>query len=209
MENLTPTLKKNRLKIENAAMELILAKGIEATTISDISAKTAMQRRTVYNHFASKELIVKSLFDKTSKKIIEALNVTHDYSQYENGFKRIKHLFKNYVSTILTYKEEACFIVHYDYYYASKIDEHTLFDVLGKTRFDNVLELFNEGIKDGSINLRGHDPLNVFMIMGVTLFDTVAKRLYQNAEKQSLTYEEQTFIHSLSEILLEGIRNPC
>ncbi|MCP4394055.1 MAG: TetR/AcrR family transcriptional regulator [Alphaproteobacteria bacterium] len=67
-----PTQDKRELII-NAAIELIVREGLQATSMSSIAKKAGVAAGTIYTYFASKNKLVTSVF----KKI--ALRITDDF----------------------------------------------------------------------------------------------------------------------------------
>ncbi len=60
-----------RAQIMDAAQQLFLAKGYEATTIEDVLTAVGIAKGTLYHHFRSKEAILEGIVARACKEIAE------------------------------------------------------------------------------------------------------------------------------------------
>jgi AcrR family transcriptional regulator len=64
---------KTRKKLKEAALDVFSEKGVEATTIEDITEKADLGKGTLYRHFTDKEEVVLVLVDDAIEHLIERL----------------------------------------------------------------------------------------------------------------------------------------
>lgn len=60
-----------RAQIMDAAQQLFLAKGYEATTVEDVLAAVGIAKGTLYHHFRSKEAILEGIVARTCQEVAE------------------------------------------------------------------------------------------------------------------------------------------
>ena len=92
-------VKKTKLAIENAMMELIEIKGYSKVKIIDIANKAQVNRNTIYLHYQSKEDIVLSILDRhhgelnVEKKLI-------DFIKFKGQKSDIHRLFSDLINSL-------------------------------------------------------------------------------------------------------------
>lgn len=64
---------KTRRKLKEAALDVFSEKGVEATTVEDITEKADLGKGTLYRHFADKEEMVITLVDEAIEHLIVRL----------------------------------------------------------------------------------------------------------------------------------------
>lgn len=159
-------------KILEASKEIFNEVGISKATMNIVADKTGYARRTIYRYFESKEDIAY----KVMLTYMEEWNRAQKY-MYEdlsgNGLNKLEeHLLR-----LLTYMEENLnimkFMSDFDYYFRDskkyKLDEQMGVEVnktyhLCDTLFENLI---NEGIVDGSIDLKDQLDMVVATITNV------------------------------------------
>jgi AcrR family transcriptional regulator len=65
---------QNHQKIVQAATELFYHFGVHKTNMDDVAKKAGVTKRTVYQHFKNKEVLVEMVMTETSKHLSEKLN---------------------------------------------------------------------------------------------------------------------------------------
>ncbi len=65
---------QNRQKIISAAGELFYHFGVHKTNMEDVAKKAGVTKRTVYQHFQNKEVLVEMVMAETSKHFSDQLN---------------------------------------------------------------------------------------------------------------------------------------
>jgi AcrR family transcriptional regulator len=117
MENnqLSKTLKKHREKILLKSLDLFLANGIHQTTIQMIAKATKVTKKTIFNHFQTKDILATELQMMILEKYIEKridVQLSNDHV-----VDRIRSFLK---SLIVLSKEEIKYIKYitmFDFYY--------------------------------------------------------------------------------------------
>lgn len=67
-----------RESILDAAVEAFIDQGFERTSMDAIAERANASKRTVYNHFSSKELLIEEAFNRFLKKAFEAKKINYD-----------------------------------------------------------------------------------------------------------------------------------
>ena len=75
--NLTRSQQK-RADIINAAIEEFKTSGFNATSMDTIAARAKVSKRTVYNHFESKESLFTEICDASSDAVMETMEIEFD-----------------------------------------------------------------------------------------------------------------------------------
>jgi AcrR family transcriptional regulator len=61
---LTPKGQRTRVRIVDAAAQLIHERGVTATTLEDVKAAAAVSNSQLYHYFANKEALVRAVIDR-------------------------------------------------------------------------------------------------------------------------------------------------
>jgi AcrR family transcriptional regulator len=82
-EKLDPRVKRTRLLLEEAFMELIQEKGFQAVTVQDITERAGVNRATFYGHFADKYALLdhsirQGFLQEIDKRMLNACHLTLD-----------------------------------------------------------------------------------------------------------------------------------
>ena len=78
-----PRVKRTRLLLEQAFMDLIEEKGFQAVTVQDITEKAGVNRATFYAHFADKYALLdhrirQGFIEEIDKRMLNACHLTKD-----------------------------------------------------------------------------------------------------------------------------------
>ena len=65
--------KEKTQRLQDAGLELFLEKGIEATTIDDVTGRAQVAKGSFYRYFADKEALVEALFSPISRAVFAAM----------------------------------------------------------------------------------------------------------------------------------------
>jgi TetR/AcrR family transcriptional regulator, transcriptional repressor for nem operon len=71
-ETLTPKGRRTRVRIIDAAAELIYKRGVTATTLEDVKAAAAVSSSQLYHYFANKETLVQAVIDRQADTLVAA-----------------------------------------------------------------------------------------------------------------------------------------
>ena len=82
-EKVDPRVKRTRVLLENAFMELIQEKGFQAVTVQDITERAGVNRATFYAHFADKYALLdhnirQGFLAEIDKRMLNACHLTLD-----------------------------------------------------------------------------------------------------------------------------------
>ena len=73
---------KTKIKILKSAVELIIEKGFDKTTLREIAKHAGVSNPTIYNYFASKEKLLFAYIEQKHKESIEILESIEDFHTY-------------------------------------------------------------------------------------------------------------------------------
>ena len=71
-------IEKKREQILEAAVQEFQERGFQGTSMDRISERANVSKRTVYNHFESKEALFKAIVELIFNEISETLNIVYD-----------------------------------------------------------------------------------------------------------------------------------
>src|SRR5512140_2009237 len=82
-EKIDPRVKRTRLLLEQAFMELIQEKGFQAVTVQDITERAGVNRATFYAHFPDKYALLdhrirQGFIEEIDKRMLNACHLTRD-----------------------------------------------------------------------------------------------------------------------------------
>ncbi len=72
---------KKRLQILDTAEDLFHRQGVEHTSMDQLAIEANVSKRTVYNHFATKEVLFKAITDRMITRLTEGRSLQFDPSQ--------------------------------------------------------------------------------------------------------------------------------
>jgi AcrR family transcriptional regulator len=142
-------------RILEASLRLFSEKGIRETTIKDIAKEVGITEGAIYRHFATKEDIVKELFKSYSEKFYNKLTqAVRSKGSYTDRFLKTVEAFLSFC-----FENPSAFkyLNLFHYLRARNVKE---FSPLPK---DAVVELLEEGIKEGFIKVRLEYALAMFV----------------------------------------------
>ena len=76
------TKEKTKIKILKSAVDLIIEKGFENTTLREIAKEAGVSNPTIYNYFPSKEKLLFGYIEQKHKEAIEILEGIEDFNTY-------------------------------------------------------------------------------------------------------------------------------
>jgi len=197
---------KNKIFIIKCAKKIFLEKGIASTSIADVAKEAKMERKTIYNHFQTKEMIAEHIFINSLEAISQSMDELIDYSSANNGFERVKAFFVHYVDTLLKLKEEVLFTVHYDYYFRATAKTDYVSNVMMAHQHPEVIEFVNQGIIDGSIGLDNKEIVPAFRIIGLAMMSYVSRVLFRGHIIEAEMGITEKSVYEFLDLLLKGIR---
>lgn len=138
-----------RERILEVAERLLIRKGIDNVSLSEIARETRMTRATLYEYFPNKQEMAWAIF----QKIMEDIYVTHaaDLSQPQgNGFQRIENFMQMLVGLLETHPEHLRFIVEFNTLYAREGNPARVRQCWAGG-YDMLTQMIRMGMSDGSL----------------------------------------------------------
>ncbi len=150
---LSPTKQKTRDKIIKASKKLFYKYGIEKTTLIEIAVESGMNRRTVYDHFSNKNMIISKILkqyfselydidlsiiieDTEIKKLKKLIHIVYD--RYMDNPTIMKFIFNYYQMNPVNIEEEKYVIRENDN--VEKLFNFINFSKVRKGREDELME---------------------------------------------------------------------
>ncbi len=203
----SPTKQKNRKKIVNTSKALFLKNGIGQTTMIDISKACKMERKTIYNYFESKELIAEYIFEEVMIKLFNEISSNYDLSGCTTSHEKFKRLFVNIVKSLFKLKEDIIYTVHYDYFFHNKANPDILSHAMSDFQQKEIYHIINEETKDGTINLRGQEPLEIFSMLGQAIMAFASRMFFRGHIIEEETGLKEEELYQYVDILMDGIKS--
>jgi AcrR family transcriptional regulator len=138
-----------RERILEVAERLLIQKGIDNVSLSEIARETRMTRATLYEYFPNKQEMAWAIF----QKIMEDIYVAHasDLSLPQgNGFQRLENFMGMLVGLLETHPEHLRFIVEFNTLYAREGNPARVRQGWAGG-YDMLTQIIREGKTDGSL----------------------------------------------------------
>lgn len=175
-----------RDRILAAAFDLFLLQGVTATTIEDICDRADVANRTFFNHFATRQDMVRALAERRLMNLHDVVSRLVGHSAPE----RLVGVFDDIAATLVKSGDT----------YREMIGEMFASTGYGVQRgfglHDTFLELVKDGVADGDISTR-HDPQTLADIIVGALFGGL---MNWTADK---TYSLKTGLHDMAMALTD------
>jgi AcrR family transcriptional regulator len=175
-----------RDRILAAAFDLFLLQGVTATTIEDICERADVANRTFFNHFATRQDMVRALAERRLLNLHDVVSSGAGGSATE----RLVGVFDDIAATLIksgdTYREMIG-----EMFASTGYGVHRGFGL-----HDTFLELVKDGVADGDISAR-HDPQTLADIIVGALFGGL---MNWTADK---TYSLKTGLHDMAVALTD------
>ena len=146
--NSIPKEKKDAIAA-NAA-KIFLLHGIEKATIKEIALSSKVGEATIYRHYKTKVQLAILAADYLQKEVFSSYFLSYDH---ENGFEGLKAFYMVFAEVYENHPEYYRFLDEFDIF-ASKTEEGDKADYeSGISHFEDIyLSLYNQGIKDNTVN---------------------------------------------------------
>ena len=201
------TRAKNRKKIADVARQLFYTKGIEHTTVMDIVREVEMERKTFYNYFTDKEEIADYIYYLTIETLYEEGFTVDDYKGLPSGYEKIKKYYSSIVNQCVTHPQELLYFVHYDYYFRKKPNLAMVREFYRTKGIQNPVELFIEGVEDGTIDIDGEDPSTRFTLIDQSIGSYASRLILREYGDKNGTKEiDFSPLYDLLNIHLKAIK---
>lgn len=196
---LSRTILKTRRKILESSYRLFCSEGIFKTTMVDISEATGITRRTLYNHFNTKEEISLLLHRLLLKDILNHCESINNFNKI--SIDNLKQCMCNLFNEITGDKDRLSYIVNFDQYAQ---EHHDLFNeedlfvqfLLNNSSMVEFLETFkNNGFfSDNSISPE---------LLAKVYFESLIAFMERVSFRERTIVEEGMYIQSDFEMLID------
>lgn len=195
--------RQTRLNIVNAALKLFSQKGLEGTSIRDISVEAGESLSTVYYYFDDKTDLYRSVIMETMTTtmgpILEAENDTSG-----DSIQRLKRLTSVYLKTLAENPEPAMMLLHA----MVLVIEHGQLPFLGilRPRLGVIEDLIREGQENGEIKkvspaLASHSLLGTIIWF---FFENFAAARVEEWPNKDISVKE--YSDYINKMLIESLR---
>lgn len=190
--------------VVDVATKLFLERGIAEVTIKDIAIEAEIGEATIYRHFLKKANIVLAVVLKLKEKVFGGY---FDLSKGKTGFEKVEMFYYSYLRIFEKSPEYFYFISEFDAYMqmeeGTSLEEYEKEVDTFKTQF---LEIYSEGIKDGSI--KKVDDIEVFYLSTTHSLLELCKKLSAKVAflKQDKTNKKADELECLIKIILNSLK---
>ena len=149
---------KNKIKILQSAVDLIIEKGFENASLREMAKNAGVSNPTIYNYFPSKEKLLYAYIEQKHKETIDIIHNIEDFHTYT-----LREQLQTLIETELElYLEDREFIIQIAdmVFHSSGFKVSALYETNGLF-IDTVEEMLNISIEAGEIQappLREHMP---------------------------------------------------
>ncbi len=195
--------RQTRANIVNAALKLFSQRGLDGTSIRDISVEAGESLSTVYYYFDDKTDLYRSVVTEamaaTIPPILEAEGDTSG-----DTLKRLKRLLSVYLDTLLDFPEPAMMLLHA----MVLVIEHGQLPFLGlmQPRMKAIEEIIREGQSKGEIK-KINPVIATHSLLGTIIwffFENFASENVPDWPNRDLKVEE--YKDYIDKMLIEGLR---
>jgi len=200
---------QTRQKIINVSKNYFMSKGYKDTLISDIASEIKIDRRTVYRHFESKELILLEILSAAFKDFSKHLLETEFKIRY-NVFEKIDVLFDKYFDYFKTNNYMFLLVGMLDRNLSTESrNSKSYLCFIETSKVPDVLlgELIQEGIDNGMIRNEITSEITAISINNALL--SLASRIATQKEKldNEQHIESWKMLEILADLLISGLKN--
>lgn len=204
---------RQRQAILAAAEELFIDKGLIETSISEIARSAGVDRSTVYRYFANMEEIAWAIEHEILKRFYSIPQP--DFSDMSrSGYEQIQEYAARYLDFSRDNERSIRFNAELDHFYSHNKtvenikryypDEYQMEDPLN----DPLYRLIQKGMADGSIREDMDPRLTAFSIMNALSGATQRVAGRKHILLEAKYYDPFSFVTTLVDILLVGIKAP-
>lgn len=138
-----------RERILEVAERLLIRKGIDNVSLSEIAQEARMTRATLYEYFPNKQEVAWAIFQKVMEDIYAA-DASHFSQPQGNGLQRIGNFMQMLVGLLETHPEHLRFIVEFNTLYAHEGNPARVRQGWAGG-YENLVQIVRDGIADGSL----------------------------------------------------------
>jgi len=196
-KTLSRTILKTRRRILDTSFRLFARDGIALTTMVDIAQAVGLTRRTLYNHYDTKEEIALLLHHYLLDHVLE--NCSHSMNPEEMNRDGIRRCLETLYTSLTEDRDRLTFIVYFDQYFRERNDL-----LEEENRFVNYL-IKHTGIKKALASMRDrgdfHDPAMKPELVTKVCFESLIAYMERICFREE-AYREHGFVRSHDFMLL-------
>ena len=172
----------------------------------DIAEASGLGRKTIYNYFENKDIIAEYIFQNKMDTMFNLIVSDIRFEDHLSNHEKIKKLFKIFLDKLFELKEEIIYTVHYDYYFHKKANPTFMLKLIEKADLKVLLfDIFSND--DGSIDMKGKDPINQLSMMGQALMAFVSRMFFRGHIINEESGVSEANLYDFIDILTDGIKN--
>jgi AcrR family transcriptional regulator len=197
---------ETRQAILDAARELFVTEGVEATTMRAIAAKIGYTPTAIYHHFQDKEGLIVELCMADFRALGQSL---YKIGRIEDPVERLRRMGMAYADFALSNPSQ------YRFMFMTLI-EHPMLDSTGQAikppdedAYDFLLQTVTEGIENGQYRPELSDPHELAQMTWGAIHGIVSLWLNHASDPNIAWREPRETIRSLVDVMIRGsLRNP-
>jgi len=191
------TRERQRENILSVAESCFTRQGIALTTISDITKKAGIYRRTIYNYFTSKEEIASQIYHRYSVQ-----ELSFDLPPDGTGYQHLEHVLSNWVSQMEDFRPYILFAIQFEYHFHHTGKDSEILESGINFNIVNLLRnILARGVKDGTLVLPDGD----FEMIVHSLLHTLMGYLLRVVHREEVFKMESGFTMEYFELSLKII----
>lgn len=196
---LSKTKQAKRKHIIDTTLQLIMEKGVVATTVKDIAAKAEIDRKTFYNYFADINDVINNIVEDYSSSLWQDVPLDYDSN---TGLELLQYYMTSLFDKFLSDKIMMVMSLHFDYAY----NDYNLFmgaRNIEELKTQDLYKIVEKGLDDGSINLHGQSIQSFIITLFVPLFSGMQKYFHR---QEFFSQSFETSIEDMKRIIQIIIR---
>ncbi len=186
--------RSKRTQILDAALDLFTQNGFHGTSTAAIARQAEVATGTLFHHFASKEVLIESLYREVKKELAKAFLQDIDDTQ---KYPSVETIWINGVSWLVANPKCMSFFLlcSHSLYFSKQIQIEIWQELLGF-----IAELFNEGVAKGLVK---DLPVPYLLMISESLLLTTATYVHALPEN-----EREAAIRSSINVIIDAISVP-
>lgn len=186
--------RSKRTQILDAALALFTQNGFHGTSTAAIARQAEVATGTLFHHFASKEVLIESLYREVKKELAEAFLQDVDGTQ---KYPSVETIWTNGVSWLVANPKRMSFFLlcSHSLYFSKQIQIEIWQELLGF-----IAELFSEGVAKGLVK---DLPVPYLLMISESLLLTTATYVHALPEN-----EREAAIRSSINVIIDAISVP-
>ena len=203
---LSRTRQKQYDNIVDSAKELFIEHGIEPTSMRDIAVAAGVERKTVYNYFASKEELATHVLVNMAE-LGEFFSLgDYDDTDAVSGYIMLEDILHKWVERYRDFADALMFSFQYNYHFNRESQLKDLLSPAEEIRKTKIGKAIIKGLEDGSLVADGMDAEMTSLTVIRMCRSMIEKQLYRSeAVNAELGKNFDTLEHAFN-IVLRGLK---